>query len=108
MKHGRIGSESELREAAQISTLTSDLDRFVQFVNLDVVTEEEHAGVFERSDVAYPLLARTLAARRDNLGDAENASVPLGSHLFRGAHGYQSLTYRNVAEISTPSLPTMR
>jgi hypothetical protein len=69
MKHDRIGNESALREAAQIRTLISDLDRIVQFLNCDIATEEKHAGVFDRSNVTYPLLAETLAARRDNLRD---------------------------------------
>jgi hypothetical protein len=67
MKHGRIGNDNALREATQIRTLISDLDRVVQFLNCDIATEEKHAGVFDRSDVTYPLLASTLAARRDNL-----------------------------------------
>jgi len=67
MKHGRIGNESALREAAQIRTLISDLDRIVQFLNCDIATEEKHAGVFDHSDVAYSLLAGMLAARRDML-----------------------------------------
>ena len=66
MKHSRIGNESAMREAAQIRTLISDLDRIVQFLNFDIATEEKHAGVFERSD---SLLAGKLAARRDNLVD---------------------------------------
>ena len=69
MKHGRIGNESALREATQIRTLISDLDRIVQFLNCDIATEEKHAGVFDRSDVTYSLLAGMLAARRDNLVD---------------------------------------
>ena len=69
MKHGRIGNESALREAAQIRTLISDLDRIVQFLNCDIATEEKHAGVFDHSDVAYSSLAGLLAARRDNLVD---------------------------------------
>jgi hypothetical protein len=69
MKHGRIGNDNALREATQIRTLISDLDRVVQFLNCDIATEEKHAGVFDRSDVTYPLLASTLAARRDNLKD---------------------------------------
>ena len=44
MKHGRIGNESAMREAAQIRTLISDLDRIVQFLNFDIATEEKHAG----------------------------------------------------------------
>src|SRR3984893_10502999 len=69
MKHGRIGNESALREAPQIRTLISDLDRIVQILNCDIATEEERVQVFDRSDVTYPLLAITLAARRDNLRD---------------------------------------
>jgi hypothetical protein len=44
MKHGRIGNESAMREAAQIRTLISDLDRIVQFLNFDIATEEKHGG----------------------------------------------------------------
>ena len=66
MKHGRIGNESAMREAAQIRTLISDLDRIVQFLNFDIATEEKYGGVFDRSD---SLLAGMLAVRRDNLVD---------------------------------------
>ena len=69
MKHGRSENESALREAAQIRILISDLDRIVQILNCDIATEEERVRVFDRSDVTYPLLAITLAARRDNLRD---------------------------------------
>jgi hypothetical protein len=69
MKHGWIGDESALREAPQIRTLISDLDRIVQILNCDIASEEERVRVFDRSDVTYPLLASTLAARRDNLRD---------------------------------------
>src|ERR1039457_1406293 len=69
MKHGRIGNESTLRKAAQIRTLIYDLARIVQILNCDIAPEEEHARVFDPSDVTYPLLASTLAARRDNLRD---------------------------------------
>jgi len=31
--------------------------------------EEERARIFDRSDAAYPILARSVAARRDNLMD---------------------------------------
>jgi hypothetical protein len=69
MKHSRIGNESALREAPQIRTLISDLDRIVQILNCDIATEKERVRVFDRSDVTYPLLASTLAARRANLRD---------------------------------------
>ena len=72
MNHQRhFGSSSEpaLREAVQIRTLIADLDCLAQILNCDIATEEKHVGVFDRSDIAYPLLAGKLAARRDNLVD---------------------------------------
>ena len=44
-----------------------DLNRTICILNCDIATEEERARVFERSDAMYPIMARTLAARRDNL-----------------------------------------
>jgi hypothetical protein len=60
-------SENVRREVAQIRTLIVDLDRVVQILASDIATEEERSRVFDRSDPAYSILARTLAARRDNL-----------------------------------------
>ena len=67
--HFEIRCEIEPREAAQIRTLIADLDRIVQVLTCDIATEEERARVFDRSDAKYAILARTLAARRDNLKD---------------------------------------
>jgi hypothetical protein len=72
MKHQRhfeSSNEPALRGAVQIRTLIADLDRVVQIVNCDIAAEEEQARVSDRSDAAYPMLARTLSARRDNLRD---------------------------------------
>jgi septation ring formation regulator EzrA len=72
MKHHRhfetIQSETAPRETAQIRTLIADLDRIVRILDCDITAEEERARVFDRSDARYPILARTLAARRRNLG----------------------------------------
>jgi ABC-type transporter Mla subunit MlaD len=67
MKHRRHFDPdgAALREAVQIGKMISDLDRLVRILDCDIATEE--AGVFDRSNGAYPELARTLAARRDNL-----------------------------------------
>jgi hypothetical protein len=65
--HFEIQCEIEPREAAQIRTLIADLDRIVQVLTCDIATEEERTRVFDRSDAMYAILARTLAARRDNL-----------------------------------------
>ena len=67
--HFEIQCEIEPREAAQIRTLIADLDRIVQVLTCDIATEEERTRVFDRSDAMYAILARTLAARRDNLKD---------------------------------------
>jgi hypothetical protein len=61
--------ESTQREAVQIWKMIVDIDRTVQLINCDIVTEEELAGISDRSHTAYPILARKLAARRDNLRD---------------------------------------
>jgi hypothetical protein len=72
MKHQRHferASDVAIREAAQISMMISDLDRLVRLLDCDITTEEERTRICDRSDPAYPILARTLAARRNNLRD---------------------------------------
>ena len=56
-------------EAIHIWKMIVDLDRTVQILSCDITTEEESAGISNRSDPSYPILARTLATRRDNLKD---------------------------------------
>jgi hypothetical protein len=58
-----------LRDVARISALISDIDRNVRILERDIAAEEERARVSDHRDSAYPILARTLAARRDNLRD---------------------------------------
>jgi hypothetical protein len=74
MKHQRhfeYGSRS--REALQTRSLIADIDRVVQIIESEIAAEEEQAGVFNRSQAEYPMLARALAARRDNLRDTITA-----------------------------------
>jgi hypothetical protein len=52
---------------ARISALISDIDRVVRLFDCDIAAEEQRARVSDRLDPCYPILARTLAARRDNL-----------------------------------------
>jgi hypothetical protein len=79
MKHRRHIDTSELaqREAVQIRKtvrkMISDITRTVQLLNCDITTEEQRAGISDRSDAAYPILARMLATRRDNLKDTITA-----------------------------------
>jgi hypothetical protein len=68
MKHQRHFESSTVpRKALQIGELIADIDRVIRILNSDIAIEEEQAKVFDRSQPEYPILARTLAARRDNL-----------------------------------------
>jgi hypothetical protein len=64
---GISSATTALREDSTIRTLMDDLDRTRQVVECDITTEEERAGIFDRTDARYPVLARVLAMRRDNL-----------------------------------------
>jgi hypothetical protein len=64
-----FGSATPAREALQTKTLIADIRRIVQILDSDIAAEEEQARIFDRSQVEYPMLARTLAARRNNLMD---------------------------------------
>jgi hypothetical protein len=59
--------ETALRQAAVIQGMINDLGRTIHILNIDILTEEERVLIFDRSDPAYPIIARTLTARRDNL-----------------------------------------
>lgn len=67
MHRSETAQDAALKQAAVIHGIISDLERTIQILNVDVSAEEERARVFDGSDPAYPILARTLAARRDNL-----------------------------------------
>ena len=75
MKHQRhFGTrDAAQREAVKIRKMIADLDRSVQLLNCDIAIEEERTGMFDRSDAAYPMLARMLTARRDNLRETITA-----------------------------------
>jgi hypothetical protein len=66
-RHFEIESETARREAAQIRTMIADLDRRVGLLNSDIASEEERVRVSDPSNFAYPIHARAMAARRDNL-----------------------------------------
>jgi hypothetical protein len=52
----------------QIATLIESLLRSVELLTVDIEQEETRAGVCDLSDPAYPVLARSLRARKDNIG----------------------------------------
>jgi hypothetical protein len=57
-----IASEAASREAAKIRAMIVDIVRIIGILDCDIATEEEGARVSSRSDAAYPILARMLAA----------------------------------------------
>ena len=52
----------------QIATLIGDLWRSVEVLTADIEHEEMRSGVRNVADPNYPVLARSLRARRENLG----------------------------------------
>jgi hypothetical protein len=69
MKHQRHFETTASREAAQTKALIADLDRIVQILNDAIAAEEALAGVSDHSQAGYPMHARQMAARRNNLTD---------------------------------------
>ena len=51
----------------QIATLIESLLRSVELLTVDIEHEEVRAGVRDLSDPTYPVLARSLRARKDNI-----------------------------------------
>lgn len=85
-----FGTDAEAA-AAQIRTLIDSISRNVQSLDCDIEAEEERTGCCDCRAPAYSVLARSLSARRANLGatiaalqerlmDAEAlTSTPIGS-----------------------------
>lgn len=67
MKHHSHFEKAALWEAMQTKALIADLDRIVQILDETITYEEERVGVFDRFQAGYPLQARELTARRDNV-----------------------------------------
>ena len=89
--HFEIESEDARREVAQIRTMIVDLDRVARFLASDIVIEEERSGAADRSDPAYPILARTLAARRDNLKVNSHSRTARGRNLSGIARNHRGV-----------------
>ncbi|MEH2523080.1 hypothetical protein V1288_000989 [Bradyrhizobium sp. AZCC 2176] len=51
----------------RIATLIEGLLRSVELLTVDIEHEETRAGVRDLSDPMYPVLARSLRSRRDNI-----------------------------------------
>jgi hypothetical protein len=76
------------REATQIFNTIDDMYRKVLLLDVDILAEELCHRISNRADPAYPMLARTLATRRDNLLktiDALNRRLPKQDQVERVA-----------------------
>jgi hypothetical protein len=52
----------------QVVTLIGSLSHSVDLLTANIEHEEARSGVRDSADPAYPMLARSLRARRDNIG----------------------------------------
>jgi hypothetical protein len=69
MKH----MQASLSEVAQINTLITNLTRSVELLTFDIDAVEERTLVRDLRDPAYPILARYLRTRRENLKETITA-----------------------------------
>jgi hypothetical protein len=58
---------NDVRATMKQRALVVDLHLQVHFLDRDIHDEEQRTGIFDLANVAYPILARTLRARLDNL-----------------------------------------
>jgi len=58
---------NDLRTTMKVRALVADLHSQVLFLDQGIPDEEQRTGIFDVANVAYPMLARTLRARRENL-----------------------------------------
>lgn len=59
----RSGTTGSMR----LQALIADLQWKNQLIGSDIAEEEQRTGVFNANNVAYPLIAKGLRERRDNL-----------------------------------------
>ena len=68
MKHqGQFKRADHFCEHRKVQTLIADLQRIVNILDADIDFEEQQIGVTDLASPEYPILARALRARRDNL-----------------------------------------
>ena len=65
--HSGMTNDAANRHAAKVKALVNELNRRVDILESEIAREEERAGVSDPFHAAYPVLARTLTAHRDNL-----------------------------------------
>jgi hypothetical protein len=60
-------TEADGTERQRLKTLIADLGRKVRILDSEVDFEEQRSGIVDQSDAQYSMLARTTAARSENL-----------------------------------------
>lgn len=55
------------RVAKQIAAMIADMERVSRALGDDVVEIETHAKIYDKNDITYPPLARSLWQRQNNL-----------------------------------------
>ena len=63
----RFETQDDLRATVKLRALVADLQLRCEVLDADIHDEEERLGIFDVTSVAYPILARNLRVRRDNL-----------------------------------------
>ncbi|WP_051346244.1 hypothetical protein [Bradyrhizobium sp. th.b2] len=56
-----------IREVAVVNKIVADLIRTLEMIESDIAAEEERVSISDRSDPKYPILARSLIERRNNI-----------------------------------------
>jgi hypothetical protein len=75
---------SAIQEAAVVSKILIDLVRTLELIESDIAAEEERASISDRSDPKYPMLARSLIERRNNI---KTTIVALEQRITERAQG---------------------
>ncbi|MGF6309088.1 hypothetical protein ABIB82_002859 [Bradyrhizobium sp. i1.8.4] len=75
---------SEIRQVAAVSKILADLVGTLELIESDIAAEEKRVSISDRSDPKYPMLARSLIERRDNI---KMTIAALEQRITEQAHG---------------------
>jgi hypothetical protein len=67
MRQSETSTEHNLNPTLRLSVFVVELRRIVQLIDADIQVEEERSNIFDVSNATYPILARQLRLRRQNL-----------------------------------------
>jgi hypothetical protein len=63
------------REAAQIGTMLADMEKAVAALDREIASEENRVRVYDPSNFAYSVAAKSFMVRRDNIKQSMNVLV---------------------------------